>query len=271
VNRGLIAKAVREVWRGTLLFALALWIIQILLAYMIPKFAEQLLDQWMKLEFVQRIFAALLGTQAGAAPGPDALAAIAWAHPIVLALVWAQAIMVWTRVPAGEIDRGTIDVLLALPVNRTRIVACEAIVGLTTGLLLITLVLAGNVIGRWSFDPQPRDTLIPLLHVSANLYALYVAVGGITCLVSSLSDRRGRAVGVVFGILIASYFLNSIAALNATASKFSFLNVLHYYRPLRVLQGDGTPVRDVVVLIVVGVVLGAVGWIAFARRDIHTV
>jgi putative exporter of polyketide antibiotics len=91
------------------------------------------------------------------------------------------------------------------------------------------------------------------------------------CLVSSMSDRRGRAVGVVFGILIASYFLNSIAALNATASKFSFFSVLPYYRPLRVLQGNGPPVRDVVVLLVVGAVLGAVGWIAFARRDIHTV
>ena len=39
-----------------------------------------------------------------------------------------ETLAIWagTRVPAGEVDRGTIDVLLSLPVSRTAVVSAEA-------------------------------------------------------------------------------------------------------------------------------------------------
>ncbi len=67
--------------------------------------------------------------------------------------------------------------------------------------------------------------------VSANLFLLYTAVGGLALLVSSLSDRRGRTVAVVFGVVLVSFFLNFLTQLWEPARSLSFLGVLHYYRP----------------------------------------
>jgi len=44
--------------------------------------------------------------------------------------------------------------------------------------------------------------------VMANFFGVYLAVGGIAFLVSALSDRRGRAMAVVFAIVLASFLLN---------------------------------------------------------------
>ena len=271
MNRGLLVKTLREAGPSVLVFALGLFAAQVLLALILGTFGRQLAEQWVQMKFVQNVLSALLGTEMGAALGPKAMASIAWVHPMVLALVWAHAILFCTRVPAGELDRGTIDVLLALPVSRTRLYVSESCVWLTGGLLIVTMGLIGNIVGRCLVGREASETTSQLLAVSLNLYALYIAVGGGAWLVSALSDRRGRAVGVLFAILVVSFFLNSMTAFHAGVKRVSFLSVLTYYRPLRVLQGSSWPTADMMVLLGVGVVLWLAGAIVFARRDIRTV
>ncbi len=121
-----------------------------------------------------------------------------------------------------------------------------------------------------------RPAFMVLFRVAVNFYCLYLAVGGIAFLVSSLSDRRGRAMGVVFGVLLASFLLNFIAQFWEPARYVSFLSLLNYYQPLALLQSPDTgwaawPVTDMAVLTGIGVALWAVGGTCFARRDICTV
>ena len=269
--RGLIGKTIREVWLSTLLFALAMVSFEALLAYMLPMFDERVLGQWLQLEFMQGMFKALLGTEVGSTIGPVAVASIAWLHPVVLALVWAQAITYCTRMPAGEVDRGTIDVLFGLPVSRTRVYVLESVVWLASGLVLLAIGLLGNLMGGWSLDPQAPVAPGQLIIVVINLYCLYIAVGSVAYLVSSLSGRRGRAVGIVFGIVLASYLLNSLAQFWGPAKSVAFLSLQYYYRPLLVLRETAWPVKDMLVLIAVGAVLWLAGAMIFARRDICTV
>src|SRR3972149_5464441 len=121
MNLGLIYKAVRETWASTLWFATGIFVFELVLGLILPAFQKEFSDKFLQLEFMQKILAALLGAELGKVMGPAVLSMIGWVHPLVLALVWAQAIVVCTRVPAGEVDRGTLDVLLALPVTRTSV------------------------------------------------------------------------------------------------------------------------------------------------------
>ena len=57
-----------------------------------------------------------------------------------------MTILFCSRMPAGEVDVGTADVLLGLPVSRLSIYAAEALVWIAAGLLLIGLGLAT---GSW--------------------------------------------------------------------------------------------------------------------------
>ncbi len=266
-----MVKSLREAWIATMLFALALMGIEAMLAYVMPTFFDEITGQLFQVKIIQTAMRALLGTELGDTFGPTTLSAMAWTHPVVLTIVWAHAIIFCTRVPAGEIDRGTIDVLFGLPVSRWSVYRCESVVFLVTGLIVISMGLLGSVLGSLSIEPDRRPEPARLLVIVVNLLCLYLAVGGLAFLVSSLANHRGRAVGVVFAILLASFLLNFLAQLWQPAEKLSFLSVLNYYQPLVVLRQVGWPTMDLAVLTGLAAILWIIGGLCFARRDICTV
>lgn len=271
MNLGLIQKALRETLASTLAFAAGLFVFELLLGLILPAFQKEFSDKFLQMEFIQKIFAALLGAEVGKVFGPAIFSMIGWAHPFVLALVWAQAIVVCTRVPAGEVDRGTLDVLLALPVTRTCVYVSEFVVFIITSLLVVGVGLGGNVVGNRISGLERAGSLRELSLVALNLYALSLAVGGLSSLLSSVCDRRGRAVGSAFAILLASLFLSSMSAFNAIVKSVSAVSLLNYYRPYRILQERASPLGDMIVLLGVGIVLWVIGAVVFVRRDLRTV
>ena len=82
--------------------------------------------------------------------------------------------------------------------------AAGAVRQLVCGAILLAAALAGNELGGLALPSAERPQLARLLLVLLNLYCLYFAVGGLAWLVSSLSNRRGRAMTIVFLILPCS-------------------------------------------------------------------
>src|SRR5262245_42067638 len=128
MNRGLLLRAFRESWATTLGVGLVLLGMEAALTFVLSKFGAQISQEWLRMDRQRRIIQAMLGTEVGDRIGPQMLQAIAWIHPVVLALTWAHAILFCTRVPVGEVDRGTVDVLLSLPVSRWQIFLSESFV-----------------------------------------------------------------------------------------------------------------------------------------------
>jgi hypothetical protein len=58
---------------------------------------------------------------------------------------------------------------------------------------------------------EMRSTWTATLYVMTNLMAVYFAVGAFSFLVSALSDRRNRAIGVIFAVLLFSFLINFVA------------------------------------------------------------
>lgn len=271
MNRGLLLKSLREVWIISAMFGLAFMIVEALLAYVLPTFSEQFSTVWLDLPFVKNMLRALLGVDVGDHLGPNVFASIAWVHPVVLTIIAAHATIFATRVPVGEIDRATIDVLLGLPVSRWEVYRAESLMFIVTGIGIIAMGLVGNRIGSLLVATpmpfQPKSVLIIL----ANLLCLYLAVGGLGWLVSSLSERRGKAIAIVFSILLASFLLSFLAQFWEPANTVSFLSILQYYQPLLVLRQEQWPLDDIAVLLILGALTWTIGGICFARRDICTV
>jgi ABC-type transport system involved in multi-copper enzyme maturation permease subunit len=196
---------------------------------------------------------------------------MAWVHPVPLALVWAHAIFSCTRVPAGEVDRGTADVLLSLPVSRWDVFLAETLVWLGCGAAILAAALGGNLLGSLGLPSAQRPELPRLLIVLLNLFCLYWAVGGFTALVSSFSSRRGRAMTLVFLVLLALFLLNYLAQFWQPLEKIAFLSPLHYHRPVETLSGGAWPWKDIAILLGAGAVMWIAGGAVFARRDLCTV
>ena len=268
MNLGLIHKTIRETWVSTLSFAAGLFVFELLMGMMLATFHKEFSDKFLPLEFIQKILAALLGAEVGKV-GPAVFSMLGWIHPIVLALVWAYAIVVCTRIPAGELDRGTLDVLLALPVTRTSVYALESAVFVFSSLLIVGVGFIGNVVGNWISGLERVGSLGQLSLVALNLYALSLAAGGMSAFLSSVCDRRGRAMGAAFAILMASLFLSSMSTFNALVKTVSVVSLLNYYRPYGILQGQASPLGDMIVLLGLGLGLWVCGLTVFIRRDIR--
>jgi ABC-type transport system involved in multi-copper enzyme maturation permease subunit len=271
MNRGLVMRAVQELWPATLLLGLVLCGVEMALAFVLPKFGAQMSQEWLQLDFARGIMQAMLGTAIAERIGPQMFQSMAWVHPVPLALIWAHAIVACTRVPAGEVDRGTADVFLGLPVSRWEVFFSETVVWIGCGLALHVAALAGNLLGGLGTPPGHRPELARLLIVLVNLFCLYLAVGGLAWLVSSFSDRRGRAKTALFVVLLALFLLNYLAQFWQPLQRLVFLSPLHYLRPVNALVGGAWPGKDLTVLLGTGAAMWFAGGVVFARRDLCTV
>lgn len=271
MNAGLLRKAIRESWAIIVFVAMGLFTIQIFFGRILPAFYGDVTNNLLALPFVRKVVAAAVGLEVSAEIGPATMVAMVWAHPVVLTLVWVLAIWAGTRVPAGEVDRGTIDVLLSWPVSRRQVFAAELVVAAVAGLAVVTMAFAGNAIGGWSMETSVVGTPGRRLWVAVNLWALYFVGFGASSLASSLSERRGRAAGLVVGFVIGSFVLSFLSAFSEPIRRVSFLSVLNYYRPLFILQDGVVPWRDIFVLAIAGLICWGVACVVFVRRDVRTV
>jgi ABC-2 type transport system permease protein len=271
MNRGWLHKAAIEIWPATLLCGAMLFGVEALLAYVLPTFEAQFSETVRQIRFLQTFVGAMLGVNVSGPLGPEAIRAFPWVHPVVLALVWAHALVCCTRTPAGEIDRGTADVTFTLNVTRWEILRSETAVWFVASLLVLTLTLLGNIVGGWYAAPDQPADLARSLVVLANLVCMYLAVGGLSWLVSALSDRRGSAITVAFVVLLASFLLNFLANFWDVADRISFLGLLNYYRPLFILRDGTVPWRDMAILLASAIGLWTTAGIVFNRRDVCTI
>jgi len=271
MNRGLLTKALRECWLGTLVLGVALLIVEALLAVALLRFQDLVSALGPHIPALQYALRVMLGATGTGGLSPEMIGAIAWVHPVPLALVWAHALIHCTRVPAGEVDRGTIDILLGLPVSRWRLWWAEVLVWLAAGVTVLFLGQIGNALGNLAASGGLSTDPRRLAMIFVNAFSLYFAVGGVTWLASAASDRRGRAIAVPFAFVLGSFLLAFLAPLWSPAERVAFLSLLHYYVPLAIIRDGVWPVRDLIVLLACGAALWTAGGFIFARRDLSTV
>jgi len=270
MNRGLILKTLYETWAATLVFFLGFAAVEGLLAFAIPSLFAEYGEQFLQLKFVHRIAGSLLGTEISGTFGPDMIQSFPWVHPIALALVWGHAIWFCTRLPAGEIDHGTIDLLLSLPVRRVSVLLSDAVVCMVSGTGLAVMGLIGNGSGNWLANTASGEPMHVSLGIATNLYCMYLGVSGMVYMISAVCDRRGRAVGVSVAVVLASFLVNFLAQFWTPAKAVGFLSVLDYYRPLQVVRDHAWAVGDMILLTSVGLGFWICAALLFRRRDIRT-
>ncbi|MCP4509979.1 MAG: hypothetical protein GY826_26680, partial [Fuerstiella sp.] len=132
--KGLLRKIFMEVRWPVLILSIGLALIMALLTELLPKVLGDIDKVFAKLPFVKPLITALLGMDPGEAFTAQMTQAFLWVHPTVLSLIWAHELMYSSRMPAGEIDRGSVDFLLGLPVTRWKLYLSETIGWILSGL-----------------------------------------------------------------------------------------------------------------------------------------
>lgn len=250
--------------------SLAVMLFATLLSYVLPQFREGLTDFIVQVPFLQRMISSMMGIDVSDGLTVQMILAVLWTHPVMLATIWAVEVVLCTRFPAGEVDRGTIEVLLGWPVSRRLVFWVETFVWWAAGACIVLFLIGGYSIGVSVLSAGERPAAGTVAQAAVNLLCLYGAVGGAAFLVSALSDRRGRAFAVMFGILIVSYLINFVAGIWDPARSIAFLSIMDYYKPADIFRTGGLAWSDPAVLLAIAAATWTAAMEIGARRSIAT-
>lgn len=269
---GLIRKTCYEIWLMTVIIGTALLGVVTLLTRIVPRFLEEggMNHFFDRAPLAKPIVAALLGSQMGEEIRSEAMQALLWVHPTILTLLWTHAIVFCSRFPASEIDRGTIDILLGLPVSRRKAFYSEVLVWAVVGVFLILMSLCGYRLSAPHMPEDMRPSPTSVAYILTNLYCVYFAVGGFAFLISSWCDRRGRAIAATIAIVLASFLLNLAAPFWESVEAFSWMSVMEYYRPAEILQTGEFAFASVITLLAAGSTALILGGEIVAHRSMCT-
>jgi ABC-2 type transport system permease protein len=117
-----------------------------------------------------KIMRTIIGGDRVVLDGAMDLLSIGYVHPLMLILFCIWAIGRAAGAVAGEIDRGTMELLLAQPLARSRLILAHLLLDLVTIPLLCLSLWAGNFLGAWAVTPiQMEEPNIKLAPPSRNL------------------------------------------------------------------------------------------------------
>jgi ABC-2 type transport system permease protein len=168
---------------------------------------------------------------------------------------------------AGEIEMKTIDLLLAQPVTRVRLVIDRYLTLIPVVVLLVLALIAGIIIGTkyMNIDASYQWFACALAFMGLSM----LAFGAISLFVSAvLSDGRIAAIGSL-GLLIVMYFMETIGQSVESLGIIRSFSLFHYVRYSDVLVLHDVGLGNVAVLVAVTVVFLGLAVLAFRRRDIN--
>jgi ABC-2 type transport system permease protein len=188
-------------------------------------------------------------------------------HPITLAIFTGAALAVAAGAVAAEVERGTVDLVLARPVGRARFLLGKAAATVAAVTAVEAGALAGVLVATLTVERMDEISLSELWRPFLASWLLFVALGMVGLLVSARSSLRSRAIGMTIAAIVVWYFVNFIALLIDEVAGVRYASPFHYFRAADFLSGEPIALDAVVLAGVAGVAL-AIGLWWFSRRDL---
>jgi ABC-2 type transport system permease protein len=231
------------------------------------------------------------------------LLSVGYVHPLVITILCIWGIGRSSGAIAGEIDRGTMELLLAQPLRRSRLILAHFCVDLLTVPLLCLSLWAGTVLGVFLVGPielSPEDLKrfpFPVhvnpeaLHLDPlafgpglwNVAALVFAVSGYTLWLSAGGRFRSKVMGAAVFVTLLQFLINVVGQFWETIGVLRPFTVFYYYQPQQIILShrwsvdlgtvwnNGQPLCSlnvIAVLATVGIVGYGMALWTFSRRDL---
>ena len=263
--RSIGLKAFYDQWRATLGLALLLAAYAGLILAIFPSISSiiEIRDIFEKLP---EAFRALFAPGGIDITTPEGFLATEFFSLLGPLLFFAYTIGLGGSATAGEEERGTIDMLMALPIPRWRVVF-EKYVSIVVGTVVLALALLGGIAaGGLAAGLQLRLDGLAAMIASAVLLSLLF--GALAMWIGALSGRRTLSIGLAFGLAVGSYFVYSFSELVDVIKPIRPISPFTYYIGDNPLV-NGLQSTNVAVLAGATLVFLVLALVAFQRRDLR--
>jgi ABC-2 type transport system permease protein len=184
----------------------------------------------------------------------------------VLLLVFA--IGVGARGIGGSEEDGSLELLMMLPVTRTRVVLERGAAAVAMIALLTVVSAASTIALALPFGALDGVSLPGLLAASAAAGLLALLHGSVAFAVGAAVGRRGPALAAAAALAVGGYMLQGLIAVSTALEPLHFLVPWHWYLGRNMLA-QGIAPDAILVPLALSLVLLAGSVPAFTRRDLR--
>jgi ABC-2 type transport system permease protein len=179
----------------------------------------------------------------------------------------AFAIGMATDATAGEEEAKTIDLLMANPVTRTRVVtekfvALMAGLGVVGGVLAVSLLLGGWLVGLGIGVGRVMAAVV-------DQFLLGVSFGSIALAIACVTGRRGLSRGVASAVAVAAFLVSTLAPLADWLEPYREVSPMYHATATEPLR-NGLSMAGIAYLLAIAAVFFVGSLVAFNRRDLAT-
>jgi ABC-2 type transport system permease protein len=290
----LVRKLLRDVWLPLAVVAALLFLFQLLWAQVTNRITTQIIVDLqragLRLEFLQNVLLsrtqvigqlvqAIIGGEQVELDRPDNFMSISYMHPFVLTIMGIFAVGRAANAIAGEIDRGTMELLLAQPIRRSQIILAHLTVDLIVLPVICIVMWLGTYCGTWwtgmqtAENPMQRVDPMRFLPALMSIWAILFATSGITMWISSLGRSRARTWGWAITIFLIMFLINVFGQIWDWLDFLRPFTIHYHYQPQQMILREGWQTNANVwwhlgVLLVSGAAGYFAAWVTFIRRDL---
>ena len=251
--------------------SLAVWLTVAIAAYgaimgvMYPvlKSNDALMTEYMH-TFPKEFLAAFGMTGALSDPGVFFTTYIAsWLWPIIAT---AAALLLGTRAVAADLDRGFLDLPLATPLSRVRYLAAN----IAAQALVMALLAVAAVVSLWLAAAATGNVFdIGGFAGAAGLsFAFGCAIAGPTTLLSVITLSRGRASGIVGGVVFAMYAIFVVTQVSKDWAWIAPISAWDHFKTTEIIDHGVVPMGDLGLFALTALVGWLAALLAFRSRDL---
>jgi hypothetical protein len=212
--------------------------------------------------FAQRAFGTAMTSFAG-------LTTVGFYETGIVLMVAQFAIFVASE-PAGDVEAGFVDMVLARPLPRYWLVTRSLLVMTVTTLFLTLTMGAGTWIGLITLAPPHArwPELRTVLNLIAHLTLVACFFGAATLAAAGWARRRAAAWAPMALAAVALYLIDFLGLWWAAMPRIGRISPFHFYQGAAILEGRANSAVDLSVLGAATVAASAIAYWQFNRRDL---
>jgi len=167
---------------------------------------------------------------------------------------------------AGEVEKGTIEILLSQPISRAKLFLLRYSTGLGIFILFSLITIFAIIPFSLLHNVDYNFQNIAALALASFLFAL--SVYSLAVMFASFVSEKSKSSFMTGGLLILMYVLNLLAGLKDSLSFLKYFSLFYYYNPTMALSQGRFVEWSILVFIAITLVTTIIGLMYFKRRDI---